>query len=99
DVFKALADATRRAILDELVEREPQKLFELCTRLAMKAGLSPARQAGSQPLDILEHAGLVRSERRGRYKFHHLDTTPLREIQRRGRIRKDRRGKTRAPAC
>jgi DNA-binding transcriptional ArsR family regulator len=91
DVFKALADATRRAILDELVEREPQTLFELCTRLAAKHGLSSTRQAVSQHLDVLEQAGLVRSERRGRYKFHHLDTTPLREIQRRWPIRKDSR--------
>jgi DNA-binding transcriptional ArsR family regulator len=89
DVFKALADATRRAILDELVQREPQTLFELCTRLAAKHGLSSTRQAVSQHLDVLERAGLVRSERRGRYKLHHLDTTPLREIQRRWPIRKD----------
>src|SRR4029450_4698804 len=93
DVFKALADATRRAILDELVEREPQTLFELCTRLAMKHGLSSTRQAVSQHLDVLEQAGLVRSERRGRYKFHHLDTTPLREIQRRGARTRDEREK------
>jgi DNA-binding transcriptional ArsR family regulator len=89
DVFKALADATRRAILDELVEREPQTLFELCTRLAAKHGLSSTRQAVSQHLEVLERAGLVRSERRGRYKLHHLDTTPLRAIQRRWPIRKD----------
>jgi DNA-binding transcriptional ArsR family regulator len=91
DVFRALADATRRAILDELVEREPQTLFELCTRLAAKHGLSSTRQAVSQHLDVLEQAGLVRSERRGRYKLHHLDTTPLSEIQRRWPIRKDGR--------
>lgn len=39
-MFKALADATRRAILDELVERDPQTLSDLCTRLAMNVGSS-----------------------------------------------------------
>jgi hypothetical protein len=48
------------------LEREPQTLFELCTRLAMKHGRSSTRQAVSQHLDVLEQAGLVRSERRGR---------------------------------
>ncbi len=83
DLFKALADETRRIILDELVERDEQTLFELCTRLIAKHGISSSRQAVSQHLDVLEAAGLVRSERRGRYKIHHLDTTPLREIERR----------------
>ena len=77
DVYKALADPTRRAILDELTERDGQTLFELCTRLAAKHGLSSSRQAISQHLDVLEAAGLVRTSRQGRYKFHHLDTTPL----------------------
>ena len=80
DVFKALADPTRRAILDELTERDGQTLFELCARLATKHGLGSTRQAISQHLDVLEVAGLVRTQREGRYKFHHLDTAPLREI-------------------
>ena len=80
DVFKALADPTRRAILDELTERDGQTLFELCTRLAMKHRLSSSRQAISQHLDVLESAGLVRTRREGRYKFHHLDTSPLHAI-------------------
>ncbi len=80
DVFKALADATRRAILDELQDRDGQSLFELCTRLTMRHGLSSTRQAVSQHLDVLEEAGLVVVRREGRYKFHHLDTGPLREI-------------------
>ncbi len=80
DVFKALADPTRRAILDELVERNGQTLFELCSRLTMKHGLSSTRQAVSQHLDVLEDAGLVRTRREGRYKFHDLDTSPLRAI-------------------
>jgi DNA-binding transcriptional ArsR family regulator len=79
-LFKALADPTRRAILDELTERDGQTLFEICTRLAMKHGLSSSRQAISQHLAVLEEAGLVTTRREGRYKFHHLDTTPLRSI-------------------
>jgi DNA-binding transcriptional ArsR family regulator len=80
DVFKALADPTRRAILDELSERDGQTLFELCSRLASKHGLGSTRQAISQHLDVLESAALVRTRREGRYKFHHLDTAPLRQI-------------------
>ena len=80
DVFKALADETRRAILDELTDRDEQTLFEICSRLLMKHGLGSSRQAVSQHLEVLEAAGLVHSERRGRYKFHTLDTTPLAQI-------------------
>ncbi len=79
-LFKALADPTRRVILDELTERDGQTLFEICGRLTMKHGLSSSRQAISQHLAVLEEAGLVTSRREGRYKFHHLDTTPLRSI-------------------
>jgi DNA-binding transcriptional ArsR family regulator len=79
-VFKALADPTRRAILDELTERDGQTLFEICSRLATKHGLGSTRQAISQHLDVLEAAGLVTTRRDGRYKFHHLDTAPLRQI-------------------
>ena len=80
DVFRALADPTRRAILDELQERSGQTLFELINRLVTRHGLSSTRQAVSQHLGVLEEAGLVRSRREGRYKFHDLDTAPLRAI-------------------
>jgi DNA-binding transcriptional ArsR family regulator len=80
NIYKALADPTRRAILDELQERNGQTLFELCTRLITRHGLSSSRQAVSQHLDVLETAGLVRTRREGRYKFHDLDTSPLRAI-------------------
>jgi DNA-binding transcriptional ArsR family regulator len=79
-LFKALADSTRRVILDELTERDGQTLFEICGRLAMKHDLGSSRQAISQHLAVLEEAGLVTTRREGRYKFHHLDTTPLRSI-------------------
>jgi DNA-binding transcriptional ArsR family regulator len=79
-LFKALADPTRRAILDELTDKDGQTLFEICSRLSMKHGLGSSRQAISQHLAVLEEAGLVSSRRDGRYKFHHIDTTPLRSI-------------------
>ena len=77
DVFRALADPTRRAILDELTDRDGQTLFELCTRLITKHGLASTRQAVSQHLDVLEDAGLITVRRAGRYKFHDLDTRPI----------------------
>jgi DNA-binding transcriptional ArsR family regulator len=90
DVYRALADPTRRAILDELSERDGQTLFELCTRLAARHGLGSTRQAISQHLDVLESAGLVKTRREGRYKFHHLDTTPLETILERWRPNRKR---------
>lgn len=90
EVFKALADPTRRAILDELSQRDGQTLFEICARLVTKHGLGSSRQAISQHLDALEHAGLVRTKRDGRYKFHDIDTTPLNGIAKRWRTTKKR---------
>ncbi len=80
DVFKALADPTRRAILDELTERDDQTLFELCSRLAAKHRVASSRQAVSQHIDLLVDAGLVTTRRDGRYKFHHFDPRPLEPI-------------------
>jgi DNA-binding transcriptional ArsR family regulator len=80
DVFKALADPTRRRILDELTERNGQTLFEICSRLATKHQLGSSRQAISQHLELLEAAGLIRARREGRFKFHHLNTQPLEHI-------------------
>jgi len=91
DVFKALADPTRRVILDELQERGGQTLFELCVRLAATHGLSSSRQAVSQHLAVLESAGLVITRREGRYKYHELDTAPLRAIVERWQITAERR--------
>ncbi|MBR8638704.1 helix-turn-helix transcriptional regulator [Streptomyces tuirus] len=83
DVFRALADPTRRRILDELAERNGQSLFEICTRLVTKHGLGLSRQAVSQHLAVLESAGLVVSRRQGRYKFHDLNTEPLERVMNR----------------
>ena len=86
-MFRALADPTRRTILDELADRDGQTLFEICNRLITKHGIDSSRQAISQHLDVLEEAGLVRVRRQGRYKFHDLDTAPLGEIAERWPIR------------
>lgn len=83
DVFEALSAPARRAILDELCERDGQTLFELCTRLTMKHGLGLTRQAISQHLELLEAAGLLTTKRQGRYKFHYIDTSPLEAVARR----------------
>ncbi|MEU4084382.1 ArsR/SmtB family transcription factor [Streptomyces aureus] len=80
ELFKALGDPTRRLILDELVEKSGQTLFEICSRLSMKHRLGISRQGVSQHLAVLEAAGLVESRREGRYKFHDLNTAPLRRI-------------------
>lgn len=80
DIYRALADPTRRILLDELNEREGQSLFELCTRLVMAHGISSSRQAVSQHLAVLEEAGLVVTKREGRSKLHWFDGAPLKAI-------------------
>jgi DNA-binding transcriptional ArsR family regulator len=80
DIFRALAEPTRRTILDELAARYDQTLFEICSRLIMHHGLTSSRQAISQHLDVLEAAGLIRTRREGRYKFHSIERQPLRHL-------------------
>lgn len=80
DIYRALDDETRRLILDLLAARDAQTLFEICTTLVLRHDVALSRQAISQHLGVLEEAGLVRTERRGRYKFHHFDPAPLAEI-------------------
>lgn len=82
-VFKALDDETRRLILDELAARDGQSLFELCTVLLTRHGVGSTRQAISQHLAVLEDAGLVTTERRGRTKLHHFNSEPLAAITQR----------------
>lgn len=79
-LYRALADPTRRLLLDELRERDGQSLFELCARLATRHQVTLSRQAVSQHLAVLEEARLVRSRREGRTKLHSLSTAPLRSI-------------------
>ncbi|HET9718207.1 MAG TPA: metalloregulator ArsR/SmtB family transcription factor [Pseudolabrys sp.] len=73
-VFKALADASRRELLDRLRAENGQTLGELCGRLAM------TRQAVSKHLAILEDANLIATVKRGREKLHYLNPVPIHEI-------------------
>lgn len=74
DVFKALADATRRVMLDKLLENPGQTLGQLVADTDMR------RQSASKHLRILEKAGLVHVEWEGREKKHFLNPIPIREI-------------------
>ena len=74
EVFKALADPSRRLLLDSLNERNGQTLRELCSRLEM------ARQSVSKHLAVLEAANLVTTVRRGREKHHYLNAAPINDI-------------------
>lgn len=80
DVFRALDDETRRLVLDELAASDGKTLFEICSLLTTRHDLSLTRQAISQHLGVLESAGLVVTERRGRSKFHYFNPEPLAEI-------------------
>ena len=79
DVFKALADASRRELLDRLYAHNGQTLNELCVRFA-ETGTSMTRQAVSKHLAILEGANLVATVRRGREKLHYLNPVPIHEL-------------------
>ncbi|TAM75779.1 ArsR family transcriptional regulator [bacterium] len=74
DVFKALADPTRRALLDALRERDGQTLGELCEDAEM------TRFGVMKHLRVLEAAGLVATRRIGREKHHYLNPVPIQHI-------------------
>src|SRR6202012_1753246 len=76
-VFKALADASRRSLLDDLFREPGQTLGALAARLDM------TRQAVSQHLAVLEAANLVATVRKGREKLHYLNPVPIHEAHRR----------------
>jgi DNA-binding transcriptional ArsR family regulator len=78
DVFRALADPTRRRLLDELFEQDGQTLSALEQRLPM------TRFGVAKHLKVLEEAGLVTTQRRGREKLHFLNPVPIREVHDRG---------------
>jgi DNA-binding transcriptional ArsR family regulator len=88
-VFKALADASRRELLDQLHRHNGQTLSELCGHLDM------TRQAVAKHLALLEAANLVATVWRGREKFHYLNPVPLHEIYERW-IHKYERGRLQA---
>lgn len=74
DVFKALADASRRSLLDRLHAQNGQTLGELCD------GLDMSRQAVTKHLAILEDANLVATVKHGREKLHYINPVPIHEI-------------------
>jgi DNA-binding transcriptional ArsR family regulator len=74
EVFKALADPTRRQLLDRLFERDGQSLS------ALEDGLPMSRFGVMKHLKVLEEAGLVTTRRHGREKLHHLNPVPIRLI-------------------
>jgi DNA-binding transcriptional ArsR family regulator len=88
-VFKALADPTRRKLLDALRARNGQTLAQLCRDLDM------TRQAVTQHLKLLEEANLIATIRRGREKLHYLNPVPIHEIATRW-IRKFEQGRLEA---
>ena len=79
-VFRALADGTRRLIIDELLGRDGQSLFEICVRLSQIHGRHMSRQAITKHLRILEEAGIVKVERQGRTRLHFLNVEPIRKL-------------------
>lgn len=89
-LFKALADPTRRKVLDELSENNGQTLFELCSRLLMRHRIASTRQAISQHLALLQAANLVTVKRKGRYKFHYINPEPLHALQKRWTDKKEK---------
>lgn len=86
EVFKALADASRRTLLDRLHDQNGQTLGDLCD------GLDMTRQAVTKHLVILEEANLVTTIKHGREKLHYLNPVPIHQIGERW-IRKFERGK------
>lgn len=78
DVFRALADESRRALLDALFEHDGQRLTELCAVLP-----SLTRFGVMKHLGVLEAAGLIVTERVGRDKWHHLNAVPIQQISQR----------------
>lgn len=79
-IFKALADSTRRLILDELSERNELTLYELTARLIMKHNLSISRQAIAKHLSVLEDAELIQSKRKGKYRVIIFNNQPLKNL-------------------
>jgi len=79
EVFKALADASRRQLLDQLHADNGQTLGALCEQLA-RSGTAMTRQAVSKHLALLEAANLVATVKRGREKLHYLNPVPIHEI-------------------
>jgi len=79
-IFKALSDSTRRLMLDELFERNELTLYELTVRLISKHNVAISRQGIAKHLSALEEAGLVTSEKKGKYRVLKFNNEPLKNL-------------------
>jgi DNA-binding transcriptional ArsR family regulator len=80
-ILRALADVTRRRIIDELTVRDRQSLFELYTRVVSRHGIGQTRQAFSRHLSLLEGVGILRTEWHGTTKLHSINFEPLTRLR------------------
>ena len=76
-IFRALADATRRRMIEELARRGRQSLFEICARMVSEHGIAQSRQGFSRHLAVLEEAGILHVEWQGTTKLHSLNKQVL----------------------
>ena len=76
-LYRAIADTTRRRIIDELALRDRQSLFEIYARVLSEHGINHSRQAFSRHLSVLEEVGIIEVEWEGNTKLHSLNKTPL----------------------
>jgi DNA-binding transcriptional ArsR family regulator len=79
-LYRAIADTTRRRIIDELALRNRQSLFEICARVMSKHDIGHSRQAFSRHLSVLEEVGIIEVEWQGTTKLHSLNTAPLTKL-------------------
>jgi DNA-binding transcriptional ArsR family regulator len=80
-LFRALADPTRLRIIDELMVRDRQSLFEIYTRVVLRHGIGQTRQAFSRHLSVLEDVGILRTEWQGTTKLHSINIEPLTRLR------------------
>jgi DNA-binding transcriptional ArsR family regulator len=76
-LFRALADTTRRLIIDELMTRDQQSLFEIYKQVVSRHGIGQSRQAFSRHLSVLEDVGIIHTEWQGTTKRHTVTTGPI----------------------
>lgn len=79
-LFKALSNPIRRLMLDELSDRNEQTFFELCSRLIMNHNVGISRQALARHLELLEDAGLVSSQKKGKFRIIQFIQTPIENL-------------------
>lgn len=80
-LFRALGDTTRRLIIDELLVRDRQSLFEIYTRVVTGHGIGQSRQAFSRHLSVLEDVGIIKTEWQGTTKLHSVNVKPINQLR------------------